>query len=145
MVYNMRSAKGLQYYNIRTFQGCAVTRTKTRKASGGHTCWKTHLEDPAMQPWHQVVVTFQLHTPATSPTGKKPRTHCIEGWVRPSVGLERCIEEKHSLRLPWLISLHIKCQYYLYAPFTWACLPWQNPNILIDPTRRIKTTNCNLD
>ena len=35
-------------------------------------------------------VGCQRHAPATLPTGKRPGTHCIGGWVGPRAGLYGC-------------------------------------------------------
>jgi hypothetical protein len=32
----------------------------------------------------------QRHAPVALPPGKRPGTHCIEGWVGPRVGLDGC-------------------------------------------------------
>jgi hypothetical protein len=32
----------------------------------------------------------QLHAPATLPPGKRPGTHCIEGWEGPRASLDGC-------------------------------------------------------
>jgi hypothetical protein len=32
----------------------------------------------------------QFHAPAALPPGKRPGTHCIEGWVGPRAGLDGC-------------------------------------------------------
>ena len=33
-------------------------------------------------------VGVQLHAPAALPSGKRPGTHCVEGWVGPRAGLD---------------------------------------------------------
>ena len=32
----------------------------------------------------------QRHAPAVLPPGKRPGTHCIEGWIGPRAGLDGC-------------------------------------------------------
>ena len=49
----------------------------------------------------------QLHAPAAIPPGKRPGTHCIEGWVGFRAGLDGC---EKSLRYPGTqgTKLHFK-------------------------------------
>ena len=35
-------------------------------------------------------VGFQHHAPAALPPGKRPRSHCVGGWVGPRAGLDGC-------------------------------------------------------
>jgi hypothetical protein len=37
-----------------------------------------------------MVVCGQLHSPAALPTGNRPGTHCIGGWMGPRSGLDGC-------------------------------------------------------
>jgi hypothetical protein len=41
-------------------------------------------------------VGVQRHTPAALPTGKRPDTCCIGGWVGPRAGLDGCGECSRS-------------------------------------------------
>jgi hypothetical protein len=87
-----------------------------------------------------MAVGSQCHAPAALPPGKRPGTHCIEGWMGPRASLDRCRKSRPPRVLdPWTVQhvtshytdcailAHIHNKYVKKMSFTLVAIPASPP------------------